>query len=215
MTTSLTNFDFDFVITDKSDKTVEISNTHFLQAIFGDPSNYNEHPIIVSFKGSITHKSNWAGKPWMTLNTNELAPDANNYFSLARFRSDEQGKYKRKKSQFHGLYAIMLDDIGTKVSRDRIILDPSWALETSPNNFQVGYILEEPINDSKLADKLMETIVHAGLCDPGASGPTARLARLPMAINGKYKPSFQCQLRLFKPDNRYSVQELLDAISWN
>ncbi len=213
MDTTLTNFASDHSKTDKSDKTTAISNTVFLQSIFGDKLN-NECSILVSFKGSPTnaHKSKWYGQPATNAALVKLLPNANNYFSLACFNPNITGEYRRKKSQFHALYAVMLDDIGSKIPIERLTLAPSWLLETSPDNYQAGYILLEPINSSKLADQLMNAIINAGLCDPGANGPTARLARLPVGINGKHEPPFNCRLEIWAPQKRYSLQELIDGL---
>ena len=120
----------------------------------------------------------------------ELPADANNYFSLAVFRPDEAGQYRRQKARFQALHAVMLDDVGSKVAMERLTLPPSWLLETSPGNCQAGYLLREPLTDGLVADRLMNAIVAAGLCDPGANGPRARLARLPVAVNGKHSPVF-------------------------
>ncbi|WP_197541196.1 hypothetical protein [Legionella fallonii] len=167
--------------------------------------------MIVSFKGNPAGKQNWSAKPWNKPSELALSCEANNYFSLARFKPNENDEYRRKKAQFHELGAVMLDDVGSKVATDRIILEPSWILETSLNNFQVGYILADPINDYKVADQLINAIVKAGLSDPGANGLTARLARLPVAVNGKHNLSFHCQLRFWMPDNRYTCQDLIEA----
>ena len=201
MNTNLTTFTANHYETDKTNKTFTISNTDFLEAIFGSHSNLGR-PILVSFKGNPADndKKKWYGQPWKNNSQVLLAVDANNYFSLACFKPNEAGEYRRKKSQFQGLYAVMLDDIGTKANMERLTLPPSWILETSPNNYQVGYILAEAITNSKIADQLMNAIVNAGLCDPGANGPTARLARLPVAVNGKHNPSFNCQLKLWSPE---------------
>jgi hypothetical protein len=213
MNATLTNFIPDHPQTDKSDKTIAVSNAGFLQAIFGHSPSH-ECPMLVSFKGnpSKIDKRHWHGHPWINTSTIELPSDANNYFSLASFKPNEAGEYRRKKAQFHSLYAVMLDDIGSKVPIERLTLKPSWLLETSSDNFQAGYILAEPITNSKTADQLMNAIVNAGLCDPGANGPTARLARLPIAVNGKHEPTFQCQLTRWEPEKRYSAQELVDGL---
>ena len=110
------------------------------------------------------------------------------------------------------LYAVMLDDIGTKVAMERLTLPPSWLLETSPGNHQAGYLLREPLTDGSVADRLMNAIVAAGLCDPGANGPRARLARLPVAVNGKHTPPFQCRMVGWSPALRYSVEDLVDGL---
>lgn len=85
-------------------------------------------------------------------------------------------------------------------------------LETSEGNFQVGYFLREPILDCAEAEDLSKSIISSGLSDPGASGPCARLMRLPIGCNGKYQPEYRCRLRLWKPSRRYSIDELRDGL---
>ena len=206
-----TNFIFDVLETDITDKSGNIDNNIFMQNIFGE-NLYNISPIIVSFSGNpnTIHNKNWNGFAWskeLTVNSQN-----NNYFSLATYKKNDSGKYRRKKSQFQTLHAVMLDDIGTKISFEQIKLKPSWILETSSGNFQIGYIFETPISDIKLADQLMKAIVIAKLCDPGASGPATRLARLPVAVNGKHEPQFQCHLKAWNPNIRYSVDKLIDGL---
>ena len=95
----------------------------------------------------------------------------------------------------------MLDDVGSKVPMERLTLPPSWLLETSPGNCQAGYLLREPLTDGPAADRLMNAIIAAGLCDPGANGPRARLARLPVAVNGKHSPPFACRMLAWSPES--------------
>ncbi len=175
-------------VTEKTDETYSIGNGEFLNSVFG---NHDGHasPIIVSFQGNpaSVKSSAWFGQPWNDVDS-DLSDDGNNYFSLAVFRPDEAGKYRRRKAQFVALHTIMLDDIGTKVPKERLTLSPTWLLETSPGNYQAGYLLDTPLTDGLLADRLMNAVVSAGLCDPGANGPRARLARLPVAVNGKHDP---------------------------
>jgi len=106
----------------------------------------------------------------------------------------------------------MLDDVGTKVAIERLTLPPSWLIETSLGNHQAGYLLREPLADGNAADRMMNAIVAAGLCDPGANGPRARLARLPVAVNGKHTPPFPCRLVEWRPDLRYSIDELVAGL---
>ena len=94
--------------------------------------------------------------------------------------------------------------------RDRLTLEPTWLLETSPGNFQAGFILQEPISDGDVADALVESVITAGLSDKGANGPCARLARLPVGGNGKITPSFQCGLVAWNPEFRYSINDLIN-----
>ncbi len=204
----------DPVETDVTDKTDLIGNGEFLRAMFG--ALVEARPVVVSFEGnpaSVPAKV-WFGTPWNgTLDLSRSLPiNANNYFSLAAFRPDEAGQYRRQKARFEALYAVMLDDVGTKVALERLTLRPSWLLETSPGNHQAGYLLSEPLADGSVADRLMNAIVAAGLCDPGANGPRARLARLPVAMNGKHTPPFQCRLVEWVPTLRYSVEDLVAGL---
>ena len=168
--------------------------------------------MVVSFRGNpetVPSKA-WSCRPWQSASDRpaDLPADANNYFSLAAFKPDEAGEYRRRKKYFQALYAVMLDDVGDKVPRERLTLEPSWLIETSPGNCQAGYLLSEPLSDGPVADRLMDAIVSAGLCDPGAAGPRARLARLPVAVNGKHSPPFACRLLAWSPELRYSVEDL-------
>jgi hypothetical protein len=204
----------DEVETDITGKTDFVGNGDFLLAVFGEL--VDARPVVVSFEGNPATAPGkvWSGKPW------QGAPDevaglpvgANNYFSLAVFRPDEAGQFRRQKARFQALYAVMLDDIGAKVALERLTLPPSWLLETSLGNHQAGYLLREPLTDGSVADRLMDAIVAEGLCDPGANGPRARLARLPVAVNGKHTPPFQCRMVAWSRDLRYSVEELVDGL---
>ena len=199
----------------ETDITDLVGNGEFLLAVFGGELA-DARPVVVSFEGNParTPAKVWFGRPWQgTPEVSASLPTrANNYFSLAVFRPDEAGQFRRRKAHFHSLYAVMLDDIGTKIAMERLTLPPSWLLETSPGNHQAGCLLGEPLADGGVADRLMNAIVAAGLCDPGANGPRARLARLPVAINGKHTPPFQCRIVEWSPGLRYSVEELVDGL---
>ena len=201
--------------TDITGETDLVGNGEFLLAVFGGELA-DARPVVVSFEGNPARAPAkvWFGRPWQGTPevSASLPTSANNYFSLAVFRPDEAGQFRRRKAHFHSLYAVMLDDIGTKIAMERLTLPPSWLLETSPGNHQAGYLLGEPLADGGVADRLMNAIVAAGLCDPGANGPRARLARLPVAINGKHTPPFQCRIVEWSPGLRYSVEELVDGL---
>lgn len=188
------------------------TNEEFLRTLSGKPS-ISARPIVVSFEGhpGQVGAPAWFGSPWSDGNPAGAA-EANTYFSLAVFRPDEAGRYRRRKAQFVALPAVMLDDLGGKVSLDRLTLPPTWLLETSPGNFQAGYAFQEPLLDGLLADRLMNAIVTAGLCDPGANGPRARLARLPVGSNGKHQPAFRCRMRSWEPERRYTVEALVAGL---
>lgn len=199
--------------TDYPDKTdfPEISNADFMTALFGELSGI-ERPVVVSFAGNpnTAPQSSWYGKPYIE-GEPAFPSDANNFTSFAVYVRGENGKYRRKNSQFSALHAVMLDDVGTKVLSDRITLQPSWIIETSSGNFQYGFILSEPVCNPKEANNLLDGIIRAGLCDPGANGACARIGRLPVGINGKHT-DWQCKLVGWQPRLRYSVQEIIEGL---
>lgn len=212
------NFEVAANQTDKSDKTdfSTISNADFIAGIFGEIVGA-ERPVVVSFAGNPAKvgKNAWVGMPWIAGKT-PLIDAQNHYISFASFRQDESGKFRRQKKQFAALYAVMLDDIGGKVPLDRISLQPSWMIETSLDNFQLGFILAEPITHAEEADQLLTAIIDAGLTDPGANGPCSRLGRLPVAINGKHLNNegvpWRCRLTDWQPQCRYSLQDIVDGL---
>ena len=204
--------------TDKTDKTndLSVSNSDFIDGIFGEIAA-DERSMVVSFEGNPDSGGSWNARPWIKGETS-LPGNCNNYTSFAMYKANDKGKYKRQKKYFAGLYAVMLDDVGIKVPLDRITLEPSWQIETSPGNFQVGFILVEPITDPVIADNLLKSIIDAGLCDPGSNGACTRIGRLPVAINGKHKNPdggyWQCQLVKWNPENLYSIQEIVDGLQF-
>ncbi|MFH1980362.1 MAG: hypothetical protein ABIL58_00830 [Pseudomonadota bacterium] len=201
--------------TGKTDETDVVGNNDFLLAVFGHETA-GSLPVVVSFKGNpatVPSKA-WAGRSWhgISVRAADLPSDANNYFSLSVFEPGEDGEYRRQKKHFRALHAVMLDDVGSKVPLERLTLEPSWLLETSPENYQAGYLLREPLVDGLAADRLMNAIVSAGLCDPGAGGPRTRLARLPRGANGKHSPPFVCRLMEWSPELHYSVEDLAKGL---
>lgn len=198
--------------TQNNDVTEKIDNQSFMEVIFGS-SKENERPIVVSFEGNPSDVSGgaWWGKAWRKEAAHNVAENANNYFSQSTFLPESDGGYRRKKANFVELRVIVLDDVGTKVPMERLRVAPSWLLETSEGNFQAGYILEPPIADGGLADRLMKAVIKAELCDPGAGGPLARLSRLPVGVNGKSQQPFKCQLKEWHPDTLYSAEDLISG----
>ena len=152
--------------TGATDETCNVGNGEFLLAVFG-ADLADARPLVVSFEGNPGSgpKKRWCGLPWQSASGSSpsLPATANNYFSLATYRPDDTGQYRRRKAHFHALYAVMLDDIGSKVVAECLTLPPSWLLETSAGNHQAGYVLREPLTDGRMADRLMNAIVAAGL----------------------------------------------------
>jgi len=88
-----------------------------------------------------------------------------------------------------------------------------YLIETSPGNYQAGYILANPLTDQNEATRLINAIIAKGLSDPGATG-VARWARLPNGINGKEKyksesgDASQCRLVRWNPERSYTLKKM-------
>lgn len=199
---------------------IEISNAEFLETVFASLRSTPDvgadvQPLYVGFAGSPAGNGSWG-----VLKTPPEGTETNNYFTISAFKPAD-GRYSRKKANFAAQCAVVLDDVTERVDPekqkaqipfDRITLAPSWALETSAGNYQIGFILSEPITAVADADALTESIIAADLSDPGATGPATRLMRLPVGLNGKYTPPFTCALRLWEPARKYSVEELRQGL---
>ena len=187
-----------------SSQPIEVTNHEFLESIFckaSELSGTDCAPVCVSFSRSpaTARSADWSGFAWNKVNDPKDI-QCNSYFSISAFRPDEHGKYRRKKSQFIGQFVVAFDDVvaqtidgktKAQIPWSQIKLAPSWVLETSEGNFQIGYLLTEPIVDLQTADALSKAIIRKGLSDPGAGGPSTRLMRLPYASNTKTEPPFR------------------------
>ena len=189
-----------------------VDNTGFMSVVFGDLPGA-QRPIVVGVKGRINAQTRWpAGDAWEP--SLDIADASRNwYFTLSTY-TPVDGGYRRRKTQFAQAFGVMLDDIGTKASpRERLdACPPSYVIETSPGNFQVGYLFDEPCADLERVEALQEALVAAGLCDPGAKGPSARIGRLPVGCNGKYDPPHACRLVEWQPQRRYSIDEIVERL---
>lgn len=193
-----------------------ITNDLVLQELFkGMPAD--ERAILCSVHGDPAEAdpTAWAGRPWKYGEQCPLDKGRNNYVAISSFREDE-GKFRRRKAQFGRTFAIMVDDIGTKVPMDALPreLVPSLVVETSPGNFQATFFLSQPV--------VIQDIVQEGLRqmiaklapdqkDPGMAGVT-RVLRLPEGINGKPKyrrdgAAWRCRVWVWRPDIRTSWDE--------
>lgn len=199
------------VATDVGNTQSAVTNDQFLSAIFGT-SFSRAYPLVCAKPGD-PDQGGWLAKRW-PCNTSDS--NLNWYFGPSLFEPDHDGLFKAKKELAVAVCVVMVDDVGTKVDADRFtVCKPSWAIETSPGNYQYGYILTEPITKLEIAEEFKDRLLHAGLCDKGATGAAARWARLPNAINGRLKygtPSPKCKLTQWNPELKYSVDELVELL---
>lgn len=200
----------------------DITNDDVLRELFKHLRN-DQRAVMCSVDGdpSTVEGWAWAGIPWAKGGRCPLLSKRNNYVAISSFTQADDGKYRRRKDQFGAVHAIMVDDVGTKLSHKALpaTIAPSMAIETSPGNYQVTYFLTEPMYDQTEAESAVRQMIAKltdGGVDPGMAGVT-RVLRLPGGINGKPKyvtPEGQpwvCRLAYWRPDIRTSWTDLCRA----
>ena len=145
-----------------------------------------------------------------------IDPRLNTFMLPALFRQRTNGEWRAARDDAKLVFAVVLDDVGTKVSYNVVdTLPPSWLIETSRGNFQAGYAFNDYISPDE-ADTLKARLIEAGLCVPDAKGGAWRWGRLPCGINGKSihvvnGQPWRCRLIEWRPELRYTVAELVEA----
>ena len=188
-------------------------NAAFLAVVFASAGG-DEIVAVCSKPGDPT------SGPWMALDAKTVGqtcpPSSNNYFNCSSLRRTSDGDLRATVAQVARFHVLVLDDVGTKVSLEAVAgLEPTYAIETSPGNFQYGYVLETPLESSDESAALQDAVADAELCDKGAKG-SARWARMPYAINGKEKyrdadgQPYRCKLSHWS-GRRYSLSELYEG----
>ena len=192
----------------------------FLQTVFHDLPQ-GARPWVAGFRADPYHpKAHWGGSAVNGRIPEFIEPEANCYLAVSSFGPGNDGRIYRRKENFAALHLVMVDDVGTKVPLAAITLDPSYLLETSPGNFQAGYLLSDPVTDRALAESVIDALVAQGLMtggrDPGMKGVT-RYGRLPVGINNKpalvaeHGQPFKVQMREWEPERRYTLAEIIAA----
>jgi len=106
---------------------------------------------------------------------------------------------------------LVLDDVGTKSKLPPI--EPTWKIETSPDNYQWGYTFA--LDDHPTVDEFtaaIKAIAEAGYTDPGATN-AVRNFRLPESVNLKPgRESFAARLTEFHPTREFSLAQICEAL---
>ena len=132
------------------------------------------------------------------------------YGNTASFIVDrfENGRVSASAAHCEYCAVMVLDDIGTKSKTP--LLPPTWVMETSPGNFQYGYVFSEQPPKGEFAAAI-KAIAAAGYTDPGACNPV-RNFRLPGSVNLKPdKAQFASVLAEFHPDREYTLADICAA----
>lgn len=151
-------------------------------------------------------------------NPSLIDENANVYFCVSAMRQNERGEFRRRKENFAGGILLMIDDIGTgkgaKFPMETIeALEPTCLIETSPDNYQAVYFFDSLVTDMDEFDALIRAFIEKKFLgtDTGQAGIN-RVFRPPIGVNGKKKyDGHKVNAATWKPENRYSVQEIIDA----
>ena len=198
------------------------TNIHFIAHGFRGISN-DEMPWVAGFPGDplrVEHHC-WGGAPAIPI-PRYIQPANNNFIAVSSFKRGNDGRYHRRKADFWRMHLVMVDDVGTKILPEKLVLAPSAQVETSPGNYQAWYFLRQPEPDRARAECLIDGMIAAGLTadasDPGMKGVT-RYGRLPVGVNGKAKyveklgAPFVQRVVIWSPATRYTIDEIAAAYS--
>ena len=105
---------------------------------------------------------------------------------------------------------LVLDDVGTKSKAPP--LEPTWKIETSPDNFQWGYTFaldDQPTH--QVFSAAIKAIAEAGYTDKGATN-AVRNFRIPGSVNLKPdRNGFKSVLTEFHPTREFSLPQIMGA----
>lgn len=202
-----------------------ITDTELCLAILSEARPLGSAVPVIAFPGDpySVDKSAWHSSAWI-YGANTLSPSNNLFVGVSAFTAGD-GKtirpnsfFSRKKENFSALQAVMIDDVGngpgSKLPMSSVKLDPTWMVETSPDNYQAWYVLADPCTDRAAAEHFIDMLVSHGLNaknDPGMRG-VSRVGRLPGGVNGKAKyAGFVTRLVDIDEGARFSLPQIASA----
>jgi hypothetical protein len=196
-----------------------ISNVDFLECIFGVSYIYSH---VTSFRYDPNDiPADKRGFAWSGGYFKDTPLDpGNQFYTVSLFTPDDNGRSRRRKATFSGLYVVALDDVREKLDIDQVkrLPLPTIVLKSSLHSEQWLYVLDHPCTNMNMVDNLHDGLISKGLApnskDPGQKGVT-RYMRLPEGINTKAKRVKEnsgvaphCQVVVFEPTRRYTMEQL-------
>ncbi|MEK9809190.1 MAG: DNA-primase RepB domain-containing protein, partial [Candidatus Nanopelagicales bacterium] len=179
-----------------------------------------ETPLIVRQKPTlrdgepVLHLDGTPKYTWPAyLPTHEFKPEWTSlYGNTGSFIIDrfEHGRVSASARCVEYVLCMILDDIGTKSKPPPV--EPTWVMETSPGNFQFGYVFSEQPTKADYSAAIV-AMAAAGYTDPGAVNPV-RNFRLPGSVN--LKPGndlFAARLIEFHPKREFTLPQLIQAFN--
>ena len=181
----------------------------FLNTLFpGDLLLPDERPVIAYPDSFTSDETGERVDYYRQLHPRGAVPtDKSTYFCLSTVERQRKRQIKKRLEDVRTAFVLVLDDVGTKSHWP--IVEPSYCLETSDGNFQLGYLIE-PYDVSTPAgqayfDSCLWSLAEAGLNDPGFRS-ASRLARLPGSV---HKSGFTARVVDWHPDLCWELEDLM------
>jgi hypothetical protein len=161
--------------------------------------------------GNEQHADGTIKATWPAFYPNEYKEGGAWYCNTASFITERLGK--RPSASIHNcthVAFLVLDDVGTKSKAPP--LEPTWKIETSPDNYQWGYTFsldDQPKHEEFSA--AIKAIAEAGFTDRGACN-AVRNFRIPGSVNLKpERNKFKSVLTEFHPEREFSLPQIMSA----
>lgn len=186
-----------------------------------DPASYQLRDIFTKYLAGLAEDGEtvllgWQktlGGAWVTAlpeRFSNITDGAALYTNTSLFSKESLASkgVKATKENAGGVAFMMLDDIGTKSKGPS--LTPTWKIETSPDNYQWGYVFKEQPFSGEYTEVVRE-LAALGYGDPGAA-TAVRWARIPGSENLKPKANhFKARLAEWHPELEYTLEEIAHA----
>jgi archaellum biogenesis ATPase FlaH len=186
-----------------------VTNAQFAQDMFGNRAQGTFCWTTAFTANPLEGK----GKEW---GGNKIQPDeirdtphGNAYVSAASLKYGADKTVKKDNQHFAALHLVILDDTTNAA------IKPTYKLETSPDNYQLGFKLAEPITDAGIAGRLLQEIAKGDLKNDKSGNLAVRYVRLPVGCNTKAQPHFPCKLHAYDPAITYTLAQLIEAFKLN
>ena len=151
---------------------------------------------------------------WPAYLPDRVKPDGSWYVNTALFIIDRFSNGKPSASASNATHCgfLVLDDVGDPEKAPKIPpIEPTWIMETSPGNYQWGYVFTEQPTTGEFS-AAVAAMAAAGYTDAGAGNPV-RNVRLPGSINLKPgRNNFASVLTEFHPEREYSLADICAAL---
>jgi len=191
-----------------------MDNSEFLRAVYGvTQDNYGWTTSFASDPNN-SEPTVWSGMAWTGTpgqsNIIDRRVSDNNFFCVSLMAAPD--KKRRSKDTFKRLCVLLADD----AQPDDLFGNPSYIIETSPGNYQIGILIDRDDADAKdqgLIDLVLQRMAAANLIGADSSGNNiVRYGRLPTGCNTKQRDTGTFATKVLQADLTASYS-LADAVA--